>query len=408
MAENQKDREKLRLDYFDAVRFFIILFVILQHIALIFNTFKTNTALSKSVYGYIVNLTDVFMMPILFFIAGFFALPSIRRKGTADFIKSKVHRIWLPWFIGVTLIVPIAVYSNHYIRSVNEGVSPLPYFEYWLKLIKSAGTFYTGFVTSPDQFSHRHLWFLSVLFPCFIVFAILHGISKKWINTSGSHETRKPSSDAAILTALVLLGLSSAAGFFTVKLFFRWGYQSTQILGLIHFDPSRLVVFIIYFSFGVYASSREWFSGNRGLGRLMYWIPLCLLMFAVYIYFSYFQSLTMTTGVKFLFSFLRSFLCLSIFVVLMIYAGRFWNNPSPFTKKMSSNSFYIYIIHYPIHAAAAVLLMNSAVYLPVKFLTVYGISFIASYAVSQYVIKPFPRLSVLGLVAVNIVLFCCI
>ncbi len=405
MTENQESRGKLRLEFFDTIRFFIILFVILQHIALIFNTFEANTAISKSVYGYIVNITDVFMMPILFFIAGFFALPSLRRRGTVSFIKSKVHRIGLPWFTGVTLIVPIAVYINHYIRSVSVGVSPLPYFDYWLILMKSAGTFYTGFVTSPDQFSHRHLWFLSVLFPCFIVLGILHWISKKWLNTAVANETRKPSSDSAILTALVLLGLLSAAGFFTVKLFFRWGYQSTQILGLIHFDPSRLVVFIIYFSFGVYASSRKWFSGNRGLGRLIYWIPFCLIMFAVYIYLSYFRSLTMTTGVKFVFSFLRSFLCLSIFVVLMTYAGRFWNNPSPFTKKLASNSYYIYIIHYPIHAVSAVLLMNSTIYLPVRFLIVYCVTFIASYVVSQYVIKPFPRLSVLGLAVVNIVLF---
>jgi glucans biosynthesis protein C len=52
----------------------------------------------------IVLLLDVPLMPVLFFVAGYFALPSLQRRGTGGFIREKVVR--LPGGVSVDLLDP--------------------------------------------------------------------------------------------------------------------------------------------------------------------------------------------------------------------------------------------------------------------------------------------------------------
>jgi len=405
MDRNEQSPSPPRFFFLDNVRYFVIMFVILQHVALIYSGYAQGHSFSQFLFSRIVNITDVFMIPLMFFIAGFFALPSIRKQGTARFLQGKVMRIWLPWLIGVTLVVPIATYCMYSMRTVSGGAIPSGYWHYWVSLMRDAARFHTGFVTSPDQFSHKHLWFLSVLFFFFVLFSALYTAAGLVPGFASKRGTGKVESGAGMTRALLVLGALSAAGFFTVKLFFRWGYQATLILGLIHFDPSRLAVFIVYFFFGVYASSRMWFSGGAVLRGLPVWIPVFLISFFAFEYLSFSESITLTLGMKFIITVLRSVLCLSMFVVILSVSHRVWNSSSPLNRLLASNSYTVYIIHYPLHAAAAVVLVPFGVHILVKFAAVFLFSVVTSYALGEYCVKPFPRLSVAGIALINIILF---
>ena len=404
MSEQTTDLKSQRLPFFDNLRYFVILFVILQHVALVYGVYGEKGEVTKSMCSLIVSVTDAFMMPILFFAAGFFALVTIRRKGTLGFIINKIRRIWIPWFLSVLLVLPSAVYFMYFIRTVNADETPMRYFHYWAAFMRSAGEFYSGFITSPNQFSLKHLWFLSNLFVFFMVFALIYHI---WKRIAGGTESAvaKPAGKPRIYETLFLGCVLSALGFFALTLIFQWGYRAILVASVIHFEPARTAIHAIYFSMGVFARSRNWFTEGKNIGGFPVWATAWVVLFGIFCWVSLFGSFELTTGVKFVLSFLRAFFSLSMFVTLVLFFQRYWNSTSRLNRILSSNSYMVYIVHYPIHAAAAALLVAWGAPVIVKFAIVYAVSFFLSYALAEYLIKPKPRLSVLVAVIVNVVLF---
>ncbi|MBN1294754.1 MAG: acyltransferase family protein [Candidatus Latescibacteria bacterium] len=401
----QNGRSQPRILFIDNMRYIIIAFVILQHVALIYGAHSEGSVLVQNMSQFIVMITDVFMMPILFFAAGFFALPSIRSKGTWGFMVSKWKRIWIPWLIGVLFVLPPAVYLMYYIRSCYDGASHTGYWQYWVNFMKSAAEFHTGYTRSADQFSHRHLWFLSVLFPLFILFAIICKIKVSWSGNIAAEKMDKIHTTKTIFRAIVLTGALAAVGFFIAKLFYPWGYRAILVASLIHFEPTRLVFYIIYFALGIYAFSGKWFTGDNFPHSFTIWIPVCLASLGIFTYFGFAQIQMPSVAETFLNSFVRSFLCLSLFMVLVTLTSKYRNKPSIMDQSLASNSYTIYIIHYPFHVMFAALLLRWNGRILVKFWVVYIATCILSYLISNYVVKPHPRLSALGIVLVNIILF---
>jgi fucose 4-O-acetylase-like acetyltransferase len=79
---------------------------------------------SSSMADVIRELFDVFMMPVLFFVAGYFALTSLEKKGTWEFLKDKVKRLVVPWALAVLIFVPLVVYD--------QPIKPVrPFWKYW-------------------------------------------------------------------------------------------------------------------------------------------------------------------------------------------------------------------------------------------------------------------------------------
>ena len=58
------------------------------------------------------ELLDVFMMPVLFFVAGYFALPSLEKRGVGEFIKDKCKRLLVPWVLAVIVFMPLLLYDR--------------------------------------------------------------------------------------------------------------------------------------------------------------------------------------------------------------------------------------------------------------------------------------------------------
>jgi len=142
-------------------------------------------------------IIDVFIMPVLFFIAGYFALPSIREKGTGVFLKDKFLRLGIPWLICVIFIVPIVSYIQHY---KHLGGQPLSYYsQFWLNWLRTASDLYTGFLyNSPGNLFYRSAaqisfnqtayWFISLLLFFFIIFGIIYALKKLLFPSSSIQE----------------------------------------------------------------------------------------------------------------------------------------------------------------------------------------------------------------------------
>jgi hypothetical protein len=52
------------------------------------------------------------MMPVLFFTAGYFTLPSLEKRGVWEFLKDKVIRLLVPWAVVVLVFTPLLFYDQ--------------------------------------------------------------------------------------------------------------------------------------------------------------------------------------------------------------------------------------------------------------------------------------------------------
>ena len=73
-----------RIGYFDNIRYLMVLLVVVFHSAC---GYSNNTQwwavddANSTFFDYLLSVLGVFLMPTLFFIAGYFALPSLQQKG---------------------------------------------------------------------------------------------------------------------------------------------------------------------------------------------------------------------------------------------------------------------------------------------------------------------------------------
>ena len=70
-------------------------------------------------------LNDTFMMPTLFFVAGYFLPLSLKHSGTV-FFAAKVKRLILPLIFGIAFLGPIIAYIRFLDHGGMEG-----YFSFW-------------------------------------------------------------------------------------------------------------------------------------------------------------------------------------------------------------------------------------------------------------------------------------
>jgi fucose 4-O-acetylase-like acetyltransferase len=81
------------------------------------------------VIDWIMNWCENFMMPILFFISGYFAVPSFLKHGIKETMKNKIEKLLVPLIFGAVFVVP----PFHYSWNFRLGNSyPVSFPSYWL------------------------------------------------------------------------------------------------------------------------------------------------------------------------------------------------------------------------------------------------------------------------------------
>jgi glucan biosynthesis protein C len=391
-----------RLLFFDNVRSLAVLLVVLFHAGISYShvvPWWYVVDSSRSLFFDVLTaILAVLMMPILFFVAGYFALPSLQAKGPADFLKRKFKRLGIPWLLGVFFLVPIMPYIRHYTRSLDNGETALSYWRFWVASMRSSGWFrYKPLNLIEARFYPGYFWFISLLLCFFVVLCLLDEARKKWLGGSAHLGQAETTSSRSILARLLLFGGISSVGFFAVG----WlsSFESWVIIAnVLSFQPASLVLYVCYFSLGVYAFSKRWFASTHGLGKLTTWGLACFLLLIGYLIVASKILAGPTRELAIAFAFSQSFLCLAFVVVLVSLARRYWNRPSAIGQRLASNSYNIYLVHLPIVVAFQLLLAGWRGPAFVKFAIVAIGSVLSSYGISQYVIRKSPLLTVIGLV----------
>jgi len=336
-----------RVAFMDNIRYLMVVLVVVYHsvaayaiVAPHWTVHDTNSFAADVIR----ELLDVFIMPVLFFAAGYFALPSLEKNGLGEFLKDKVKRLLVPWALAVFIVLPLALYD--------QPVKPVrPFWKYWLSYLSSfeARLRFTQAPVGPT--TQAIYWFISLLFTFFLLFAIIYVLARRWRGGAILPAARKSTSGHSVLVALVAFGVLTSAAYFILLLFVPDSSWFTLYMFL-EFQVTRLVPFAGCFAFGVYAQSRGWFADGRPLGSLTLWGALTALLAVAYLVFGQPMfadtagTANLTVGYLLIFAFLRSFLLLSLLVILVSFGVRYWKHASGLDRQLAAASYNIYLVHF--------------------------------------------------------------
>lgn len=398
-----------RIGFFDTIRYLMVLLVVVLHSACAYSNntqwWTVNDA-NSNFFDYLLDVLGVFLMPVLFFIAGYFALPSLQQKGKWLFIKSKLIRLGIPWLLGVILMVPMIKYIHFYSR--DYPVSLLSLWGRFIHNIQGGLSLHTGFITSSMQFQHMHFWFISLLFVFFIVFAFLHDGKKRWLPNKPISTKSKIPTTKSILLVLGLVSIVTALTTFLIYGIFH-GTQTKDpwitIGSLIQFQASRIILYISCFSMGIYAFSKNWFKNGKTPGYFLIWLILSI---GLMVFQGKVLTILMThfsIGLALSWVLMRTFLVFSILLALISFGIDHWHSPSKISRQLSANSYNIYLLHMIFVVVFQLFLLEwASVSIFIKFGIVTLTAIFISYLTSQYLIRPFPKISVAGMIALFVLL----
>jgi peptidoglycan/LPS O-acetylase OafA/YrhL len=395
--------------FFDTVRSLAMLSVVFYHAVAAYSTVTPHWSVhdgSSAIADMVREFFDVYMMPAFFFLAGYFTLPSLSRQGVWKFLMGKFKRIGVPWLLAVFIIIPMSLYFTRV--KYDPDLVHQSFWQYWMTYLFDFGTLRIG-ILGMNRTNQMHFWFLSLLLAFFLVFLLFHVIKERVDGSSGEFSIREPASHGPILWALLITAaLTSLASFVVIFLTSYLSWLTVDLL--LQFQPINLPLYIATFYLGVLAYTRRWFAGNEFPQRLFLWIPVGILLALGFfivgrdVFVHHQDSHLLSSGHLFAFSAIRSFLCFALLVIIIAYARKFWNRPSPLNQKLSENSYNIYLVH----IFFVVFLQDVLMIWPggppmAKAAIVFLVVLLISYGISR-LIDRFPRIIVTGFIVLFILL----
>lgn len=358
-----------RICFLDNLRTFVVFLVILCHAGGVYESsgiwasfWIVDDPSVNNLSGLVNIVLDIFMMPTLFFISGYFAPASLTSKTQWTFIKAKLTRLMLPWIVSVLTLIPLYKVIFLYSRNLPQ--------EHWT----------TYFHWSNGIWSQNWLWFLPVLF----LFNVLYLLLSK-------AKIRMPDvSLKSALCAIFLIGFAHSVG---MDLFGLQGWTKT---GLLDFQNERLLIYFMAFLVGALCFRRRVFDAEPK-GKLLYhivnsiaWIPVTI--YIVFLLFPWFRpgssivSPTIDTLLLW-FCFHLSLLCLGYATIETF--RRYLDKAGKLRNELNRNSYYVYIIHVIVMGSLAWIMLDTAISSMAKYL----ILTVSTYGTSNVIISLFRKVS---------------
>jgi glucans biosynthesis protein C len=384
LQANEKASSVERLYYMDHLRAFIIGVVLVEHAAIPYMMTENknfwffwdeNTSLSFT--GFVI-LANVIIRPVLFFVSGFFFVPSITKKGPGPLMQSKLARLGIPLAFGMLLINPFAFYIANLVRGNEVGN-----FIHYL---------FTNWLVGKDT-AAAHLWFLESLLAVNGIYCLLYAVKplafKEFIKNLS--ERVDPLGQIGLFAGALTLGLFIITAAIGGNVYTKWSWIGN---GTFYVEPARFVNYIFYFGLGIiFQQNFSQFSLFLPFGkRIWLWLTLASLSGSALVLFAFRFNLTLlgSYGLIFTGSLLRVLSSLSTLLLLLLLFEKYLNNSSALSRWLSRNSYAVYLIHLPILVGLQAVFLSFGWNAFEKFLIVAFVSIVTSYLLGSYVLKQLP------------------
>jgi hypothetical protein len=312
-----------RIHWMDNLRVVIIALVVLYHAGGVYESAglwgwfwiidDPNTFMAS---GFIGIMFDTFVMPTIFFIAGYLVPASLKNKTPWQFIGSKAKRLLLPWVLAVVTLIPLYKVIFLYSRGLPQ--------ENWTTYFH---------ITNPN--SQNWLWFLPLLFTFNLLYLLIDKAGIKFSKISLPW--------AVVGTVLISIVSSYFIG--------SWlGFRSWTLTPLIDFENERLLAHFLIFLLGVLAYNKDLFAKLPEkktlytIGNSVAWLPITGHIF-VRLWPFFVPGFEVTPIYRMLW-----FLSFHLSTLVMVYVmvESFWRYLDKYGKvwqELNKNSYGVYIIH---------------------------------------------------------------
>jgi Acyltransferase family len=285
-----------RVTFFDNLRYLFVFGVVLQHasMAYIYSTWWPVADESSIFVSIFTGFFDGFLMPSLFFISGYFAIPSIRKRTISQFIYEKLRRLAIPWLVCTLFIGPILPLVYHYTR--NGLILSISYWRTWLAVMNNAVSFDfrilppMGQVMQNDLFYQRYMWFIGLLIAFFLIFSFIYSIKKSWFEPMDlAFKAVMPSILTTVKMMLTIGIITFLGSTLIIGIMFAFSAGVTDpeswfTLGnIVQFRVSRIFLHVAYFVLGILTFKRKWIERGKFPGHSKTWlIAFVVVLFAYY------------------------------------------------------------------------------------------------------------------------------
>ena len=364
-----------RLLYIDNIRWSMIILVVIIHANVIygpvgqfFDAKDRSTAGDASDIAFMTMsiLFQTFFMGLLFLIAGYFVSGSLERKGTRVFVKERFMRLVVPSLVFIFFLAPAITYPLH----VSDDMSLAEY------LVR--------YLPNPLNWDSGPMWFAIALFVFSGVFALAPG-SRIW-KLSFPKLSKK-----LVLGLMLIIG----AGTFLVRIPFP---INTDVWNM---QLCFFTQYVVFFVVGVLAYRNKWLESlTKQDGR--FWLIVAVASFFLLMLPSmalggalddeldpFYGGLQWQAAVLAVW---EQIFGVGISIWLLVWYRERHNSQSWLRKKLSDNSFSVYLFHPPFIIIIGYLLLETGLPAFAKFLIVAAGTLAVTFTLSELVFRRIPGL----------------
>ena len=351
-----------RIHWMDNLRSIIIFLVVLYHVGGVYESaglwggfWIVDDPDTLTWVGIVGIMFDTFVMPTMFFIAGYLTPPSLDKKTGWSFVQGKIKRLMFPWLIAVFTLIPLYRLIFLYSRGLPQ--------ENWLN--------YFHF-NNPN--SQNWLWFLPLLF----VFNLIYLAFKK----SRIKFPKISLGWMAGISFVLSLGFSYLIGITA-------GFRSWTLTPILDFENERLLAHFLFYIAGVMAYRQNIFAELPKkktfylVANSVSWLPV-----TVHIFLRIWPFMTSDFSVTPLYKFLWfvSFhLSSLVMVYVMVESFRFYlNNTGKLWDILNRNSYGVYIIHVIVIGVFGTLLLLTGLPAIIKWILLVVSTYVGSNLVISF------------------------
>jgi peptidoglycan/LPS O-acetylase OafA/YrhL len=396
-----RDAAPERVVALDALRLLMVLAVVVFHVAMGFSLqagwWIVRDPAPAVVFTWLLFVLDGFQLPVLFFVAGYFAVPSLLRAGNPwRFLLGKARRLLLPLAVVLLTLGPML----SYIRHLRLGGQRTGFGGFLLIQARSLADWSArsleGLVTAVDRSSEIqlwHLWFLVYLFALFALFAaVLAATGRSGLRRSPAESTGSPWRPLAWLAAAgLVIALGTFAMSFAVPAHVWWRAGPLFII-----QPHRLPIHVGMFALGV-------FAGRRGFRPRAASLPvtgLLALLWSAAVFglphHLYVVAMEGRGGLTPLFhGLLRSGLAVTTLALGWTVLARLasWERFSRIVRGLSPLAIDIYLLHLPVAVFAHLLILDAPIGPAGRFAAVLLSTLVVSGLLGHFLVRRRPLLA---------------
>jgi glucan biosynthesis protein C len=372
--------------WIDYLRSFITILVVAHHASLAYTTFAYFDAsryinstwpvvdhdrwVGMDIFE---NFNDIFFMSLMFFISGLFVFNGLQKKGSTKFLYERLKRLGIPFLIAVTFIIPLAYlpsfYRVHHHFNLKDFIIDYLVNQYW--------------PVGPP-------WFIWLLLFFNIIAAVIPAKLYSMIYKAGTRLVQHPTRFLLVaygIIAIAYIPLSLWVGQYTWT---GWGPFDFQL--------NRIVLYAVFFLFGVSLGSGDWeqhfFTNNKLMRKgWPFWAFLCLVCYAIVEIISFTFPDMVKVGklnqglAYFIFDLVFVASCLASSLACIAFFKQKIKSEQNFWNSLAANAYGIYLVHYIFVTWLQWALFQYTIPVILKFFIVFTAALTASWLIINWIRK---------------------